>query len=66
MMLTVNDMAHELSDGGSVRDLVVALGLGDVPVAVEVNRQLVPRRRHETEELHNGDRVEVVTLVGGG
>ena len=66
MMLTVNDMAHELGDGGSVRDLVVALGFGDAPVAVEVNRRLVPRRRHETEELHNGDRVEVVTLVGGG
>lgn len=66
MHLTVNDKTHELADGGSVRDLVVALGLGDAPVAVEVNRKLVPRRRHETERLHQGDRIEIVTLVGGG
>ena len=66
MMLTVNDKEHELADGSSVRDLVVALGLADAPVAVEVNRQLVPRSEHETERLHDGDRVEIVTLVGGG
>ena len=66
MMLTVNDKEHELADGSSVRDLVVTLGLADAPVAVEVNRQLVPRGVHETERLHDGDRVEIVTLVGGG
>jgi len=66
MMLTVNDKEHELADGSSVRDLVVTLGLADAPVAVEVNRQLVPRSEHETERLHDGDRVEIVTLVGGG
>ena len=66
MMLSVNDKEHELADGSSVRDLVVTLGLADAPGAVEVNRQLVPRSEHETERLHDGDRVEIVTLVGGG
>jgi len=66
MKLIVNDKTHELPDSDSVRDLVVALGLGDAPVAVEVNRQLIPHRRHASETLHHGDRVEIVTLVGGG
>ncbi len=66
MELTVNDKPQELTEGGSVRDLVVALGLADAPVAVEVNRKLVPRRCHETEQLHGGDQIEIVTLVGGG
>ena len=66
MMVTVNDKEHQLADDSSVRDLVVALGLGEAPVAVEVNRRLVPRGEHETARLHDGDHVEIVTLVGGG
>ena len=41
-------------------------GRDGVPCAVEVNRTLVPRSRHESHQLQDGDRVEVVTLVGGG
>ena len=39
---------------------------GRAYVAVEVNLELVPRRRHAEHVLRDGDRVEVVTLVGGG
>jgi sulfur carrier protein len=35
-------------------------------VAVEVNLQLVPRARHAEQQLREADRLEVVTLVGGG
>jgi sulfur carrier protein len=35
-------------------------------VAVEVNEEVVPRARHATIQLREGDRVELVTLVGGG
>ncbi|HVP11943.1 MAG TPA: sulfur carrier protein ThiS [Phycisphaerae bacterium] len=36
------------------------------PFAVEVNAQLVRRPSYDTTELRNGDKVEIVTLVGGG
>jgi len=35
-------------------------------VAVEVNQELAPRVGHENHVLHDGDQVEIVTLVGGG
>jgi thiamine biosynthesis protein ThiS len=35
-------------------------------VAVERNLQIVPRARHGETALADGDRLEVVTLVGGG
>jgi thiazole synthase len=35
-------------------------------VAVEVNRDVVPRARHPEHPLREGDTVEIVTLVGGG
>jgi sulfur carrier protein len=66
MRLTVNDQPRDLPDGASVADLVADLGLGSARVAVEVNRQLVRRADHPGHVLQANDRVEVVTLVGGG
>jgi len=62
----VNGREHELAEGSTVRDLLDALGLAGKPVAVEVNRELAPRATHRERRLAPGDRVEVVTLVGGG
>ncbi len=36
------------------------------PFAVEVNRNLVRRPQYDQTPLRDGDRVEIVTLVGGG
>lgn len=66
MKLTVNGEKRELADDHTVRDLVVVLGLGKAAVAIELNKQIVPRKRHESTALREGDAVEVVTLVGGG
>jgi thiamine biosynthesis protein ThiS len=62
----VNGAPRALPRGATVADLVRALGLRPELVAVEVNRVLVPRRRHAEHALDGGDRVELVTLVGGG
>lgn len=46
--------------------LLGALGLADRRVAVEVNGDVVPRAAHAEHPVRAGDRVEVVTFVGGG
>ena len=67
MKLSVNGETYEMAiQGPTVRDLVVQLGLANAPVAVEVNKRVVPRKLHESHSLHDGDVIEVVTLVGGG
>jgi sulfur carrier protein len=66
MQLSVNGTSKELPQDATIRDLVVQLGLANRPVAVEVNKQLVPHRQHEQTKLSDGDQVEIVTLVGGG
>jgi sulfur carrier protein len=65
MDLTLNGEPRAVA-GTTVADLVAELGLAGRAVAVEVNRQVVPRREHETTPLRDGDSIEVVTLVGGG
>ena len=54
------------TDAGTVEDLLKELGLAGQAVAVEVNQAVVPKKQHAQTELHSGDQVELVTLVGGG
>jgi len=64
--LTVNGAERTVADGCTIDQLVRVLGLEKNPIAVEVNRQVVPKDRHGETRLSEGDRLEIVTLVGGG
>lgn len=66
MKLMVNGESRESADGATVAQLLQELGLDRQACAVEVNAELVPKSRHAERALAPGDRVEVVTLVGGG
>lgn len=66
MQLTVNGEAREVPDGLTVRGLVEHLGLTEGPVAVERNRDIVPRAEHASTLLAQGDVIEIVHFVGGG
>lgn len=62
----VNGEPHAIEEGSSVADLLRALGLDAQQVAVERNREIVPRAAHAETTLTPGDRLEIVTFVGGG
>jgi sulfur carrier protein len=66
MRLTVNGAAMEVPDTITVRQLIERLGLDKGPVAVEKNREVVPRAEHDATPLGEGDVVEIVHFVGGG
>ncbi|MDE2850791.1 MAG: sulfur carrier protein ThiS [Acidobacteriota bacterium] len=69
LRLEVNGQERELAVRGgdaSVLDLLASLDQHPKTVAVEVNRELVPRARFGDTSLHDGDRVEIVRFVQGG
>ncbi|MEZ6105156.1 MAG: sulfur carrier protein ThiS [Pirellulaceae bacterium] len=66
MQLVVNDRELELAGQATIKDLLRHLEVTVRHVAVEVNGELIRRAEHESHQLQAGDRVEVVTLVGGG
>lgn len=66
MRLVVNGQDEDVTDGSTVADLVRRFNLTPPRVAVEVNRELVPRATYDATALCAGDRVEIVTFVGGG
>lgn len=64
--IIVNGEPRQAPPGATVEALLQELGLAARHVAVELNLQLVPRGLHAQQRLAAGDRLEVVTLVGGG
>jgi len=66
MTITLNGQLHPMNSATTVEGLLGELKLRPVRVAVEVNEELVPRKTFHEALLHDGDRVEVVTFVGGG
>lgn len=66
MEITVNGEPREVPDGTTVADLLRQSNLQPRFLAVERNRQLVPRGEHAECRLQPGDELEIVTLVGGG
>ncbi len=66
MNIWVNGQEMQVPNAITVADLIRSLELSGRPTAVEVNRQVVPRLRHADTALAPDDRVELVTLVGGG
>jgi sulfur carrier protein len=66
MEVTVNGSRRDVPDELTVRALVEHLGLTEGPVAVEINRAVVPRARHAEHRVAPGDVIEIVHFVGGG
>ena len=66
MRITVNQEPVEVPHPCTIAQLLDHLGRARELCAVEVNKALAPKRERDAIELHEGDQVEIVTLVGGG
>ena len=66
MNILFNGESRSVRDAITIAELLDELTLDPRRVAVELNLELAPRDRHGETTLQEGDRLEVVTLVGGG
>lgn len=66
MVITINGEIREMLAGATVSDLLTCLQVPQGTIAVEVNREIVTRSRHAECVLSDGDKVEILTFVGGG
>jgi thiamine biosynthesis protein ThiS len=64
--VSVNGEAVHVPAGSTLADLLQRLDLDRARVAVEHNLRVVPRAEHAGLRLNHGDRLEIVTFVGGG
>ena len=66
MQLHVNGESLEVPDDLTVAGLLEHLAVRAPRVAVELNTEVVVKARHPDTRLRAGDRLEIVTFVGGG
>jgi sulfur carrier protein len=66
LQIVFNGEPRDVEAETTVARLLEQAGVNPRQVAVEVNLELAPRAGHATRRLAPGDRVEVVSLVGGG
>jgi sulfur carrier protein len=66
MNILLNGESKQIPDGITAAKLVEQLGLQDKRLAMEVNREIVPRSVFETYRFKPDDRVEIVMAIGGG
>ena len=66
IQVSVNGEPVRVPVGSTITDLLQRLELDRARVAVEHNRRVVPRAEHAALRLNHGDRLEIVTFVGGG
>jgi thiamine biosynthesis protein ThiS len=66
MNVRLNGEDRQLPAEMTLEGLVEHLELKGKPIAIELNREVIPRPRFSEVKVREGDRIEVVTFVGGG
>ena len=66
MHIKINGKSHELPQAMNISGLLVHLQLEKGQVAVERNREIVSRSRHNEVMVAEGDEIEIVRFIGGG
>ncbi len=66
MTLTINGESQKFDNISNLGDLIASLGLKGDRVAVELNRNIIPRDEWPATLISDGDKLEIVHFVGGG
>lgn len=66
MQIYINGEMREVAEGLTAAELVSELGFGGRRIAMEINREIVPRSAYDSVRLRAQDRVEIVHAIGGG
>jgi thiazole synthase len=66
LAITVNGEARRVGGRISITQMLKELGVDPLRVAVERNREVVPRSKLAAVQVEDGDEYEIVHFVGGG
>ena len=66
MKIQLNGESQNIPDDSTAQTLVDFLGFSGKRLAMELNREIVPRSVYADTQLHEGDQIEIVHAIGGG
>ena len=66
MNILLNNKSETLFDGSTVQKLLEDKNIKSKYFAVEINRKIIPKSTHNTHIIKDGDKIEIITAIGGG
>lgn len=66
IQVVINGEEREFAEGITIFEFLKELEIKPQAIAVELNLEIVPKSKYEETPLRDGDRVEIVRMVGGG
>ena len=66
IQITINGEPRSIAPDLTAAQLIDLLELGGRRLAMEINREILPRSQYTGHRLRDGDRIEIVQAIGGG
>ncbi len=66
MKISVNGDTREYGENAVVSDIITDLNLEGKRIAVELNKEILPYEKHQSQKLQDNDQLEIVQAIGGG
>ena len=66
MNILLNNKSETLFDGTTIQKLLEGKNIKNKYIAVEINENIIPKSNHNTYIIKDGDKIEIITAIGGG
>ena len=66
MNISLNGESRQIENNLLLSELIEQLGFAGKRLAVEINKEIVPKSEHGSYTIQDGDRIEIVHAIGGG
>ena len=66
MKVSINGKKTDIENGATIEKLLVSLGIRPEGIAVEINKEIVPRTTHALTIIKENDTIEIIRMAGGG
>lgn len=66
MNITVNGSQHSFPPEASLTQLLELLEMQDKRIALEINKEVIPKGEYGSYTLNEGDNIEIIQAIGGG
>ena len=66
MNIILNNELDEVHDGTTIKELLDDKKIRTKYIAIEINKKIIPKSSYYKHELKEGDKIEIITAIGGG
>jgi len=66
MNIILNNESEKVHDGMTIKELLDNKKIYTRYIAIEINKKIIPKSSYCKHELKEGDKIDIITAIGGG